>query len=321
MNNYNFDWSDLAFGSKKPLSELKATFITAPREISTARFTKLIKDYLPTGHIILGIAKEQYIDGFADQPQFRTLKQSDIQPLVDKVNASASPRKITILRYFQRDLVSIVEKIKPKRAIFINGSWHYSFHTLPIYYALTGLSIPYSLVSPFTDEAEAMSYEKSIEKAIKQPQQKVFSSDEQVMILVDSVAKSSFDYGFQTGLVLARKTKTGYKYIASAYNRVVPYQTYAMHFGASRELNFSPPNDLNHYDTIHAEMELIVKAQKENIDLKGTTLFINLMPCPTCARSLCTTDIDEYVYANDHSNGYAAALFQKCGKKVKRIIQ
>jgi tRNA(Arg) A34 adenosine deaminase TadA len=290
MNNYDFDWSELAFGSKKPLSGLKATFIAAPREISTARFTRLIKDYLPTSHIILGIAKEQYIDGFTDQPQFQTLEQSDIQPLVDKVNASASPRKITILRYFQRDLVSIVEKIKPTRAIFINGSWHYSFHTLPIYYALTNHNIPYSLVSPFTDEAEAKSYEQTITKAIKQPQQKVFSSDKQVMSLVDSVAKASFDYGFQTGLVLAKKTKTGY-------------------------------NDLNHYDTIHAEMELIVKAQKENIDLKGTTLFINLMPCPTCARSLCTTDIDEYVYANDHSSGYAAELFQKCGKKVKRIIQ
>lgn len=321
MNSYNFDWSDLAFESKKPLSGLKATFIAAPRKISTARFTELIKAYLPTGNIILGIAKEQFIDGFTDQPQFKTLNQSDIQTLVDKVNASASPHKITILRYFQRDLVTIVEKIKPVRAIFVNGSWHYSFHTLPIYYTLTGLTIPYSLVSPFRDEVEAKSYEQTIEKLIKTPEQKEFSSDEQVMSMVDSVAKGSFDYGFQTGLVLAKKTKTGYKYIASAFNRVVPYQTYAMHYGAARELNFSPPNDLNHYDTIHAEMELIVKAQKEKIDLKGTTLFINLMPCPTCARSLCTTDIEEYVYANDHSNGYAVGLFQKCGKKVKRTIQ
>jgi deoxycytidylate deaminase len=321
MNSYDFDWSDLAFGSKKPISSLRATFIAAPRQISTARLTQLIKEYLPIGNIILGIAKEDYIDGFLDQPQFKTLKQSDVQTIIDKVNSSASPHKITILRYFQRELVPIVEKIKPVRAIFINGSWHFSFHTLPIYYALTNLRIPYSLISPFTDEAEAKAYEQKIIKAIKQPEQKVFSSGEQVMSLVDTVAKSSFDYGWQTGLVLAKKTKAGYEYITSAINRVVPYQTYAMHHGASRELNFSPPNDLNHYDTIHAEMELIVKAQKENIDLKGTTLFINLIPCPTCARSLCTTDIEEYVYANDHSNGYAAELFQKCGKKVKRTIQ
>jgi deoxycytidylate deaminase len=321
MNSYEYNWSDLAFGSKKPLSELKSIFIAAPREISTARFTQLIKEYLPTGNIILGIAKEDYIDGFDGQPQFKTLKQSEVQSVIDKVNASASPNKITILRYFQRELIPVVEKIKPSRAIFINGSWHYSFHTLPIYYALTNLHIPHSLVSPFTDEAEAKAYEEMISNVIEQPEQKVFASDKHVMSFVEIVAKFSFDYGFQTGLVLAKKTKNGYKYITSAFNRVIPYQTYAMHHGASRELNFSPANDLNHYDTIHAEMELIVKAQKENIDLKGTTLFINLMPCPTCARSLCTTHIEEYVYLNDHSNGYAASLFEKSGKKVKRTIQ
>jgi len=320
MDKYDYDWSDLAFGSKKPLSNLKAVFIAAPREISVARFTQLVKEYLPSGNIILGIAKEEYIAGFVNQPQFKTLKQADIQSVIDKVKASTSPRKIVTLRYFQRELVSVVEKIKPVQAIFINGSWHYSFHTLPIYYTLANHHIPYCLVSPFTDEAEARSYEQKITKLLEQPQQKEFSSDKQIMDAVDLVAKSSFDYGFQTGLVLAKKTKTGYKYIASAYNRVLPYQTYAMHHGASRELNFSPPNDLNHYDTIHAEMELLVKAQKENINLKNTTLFINLMPCPTCARTLCTTDIEEYVYLNDHSSGYAVGLFEQCGKKVKRII-
>ncbi len=321
MNSNDYDWSDLAFESKKPLSGLKATFIAAPREISAARFTQLVKEYLPTGNIILGIAKEPYIDDFTDQPQFKTLKQSDIQSVVDKVNSSASPHKITILRYFQRDLISIIEKIKPNQAIFINGSWHYSFHTLPIYYALTNHHIPYALVSPFIDESEARLYENIISKQIKLPNQTLFTDEQQIMDAVNVVAKSSFDYGFQTGVVLARKTKNGYEFITSSRNRVLPYQTYAMHHGASREINFSPPNDLNHYDTIHAEMEMLVKAQKEKIDLKGTTLFINLMPCPTCARVLCTTDIDEYAYVNDHSNGYAVGLFQKCGKKVKRIIQ
>nr|AIA17188.1 Cytidine and deoxycytidylate deaminase zinc-binding region [uncultured bacterium] len=111
-----------------------------------------------------------------------------------------------------------------------------------------------------------------------------------------------------------------YKLLATTFNPVVPYQTYAMHHGASREINFSPPHDLNHYDTTHAEVELVIKAQKEKIDLKGTILFINLLPCPTCARMLSRTDIAEFVYVQDHSDGYAVKMLEASGKKVRRLV-
>jgi deoxycytidylate deaminase len=92
-----------------------------------------------------------------------------------------------------------------------------------------------------------------------------------------------------------------------------------MHHGNSREKNLSRPHDTNHYDTVHAEMSFLIQAAAGEFDLKGTTLFINLLPCPNCARTLSQTNIDGVVYRNDHSDGYAVELLKLCGKKVTRI--
>jgi deoxycytidylate deaminase len=79
-------------------------------------------------------------------------------------------------------------------------------------------------------------------------------------------------------------------------------------------------NDLNHYDVNHAEVELITQAVRDHLDLAGTTLFINVLPCPTCARMLTSTDIAEFVYAEDHSSGYAIRMLEAAGKTVRRIV-
>lgn len=316
---YDFDWAELAFSSKRPLSSLKASFIAAPREISEARFVQLVKEYLPKGHILLGLAKEDYVEGLEGQPQFAMLRSKTIQKTIDMINTK-SDHKVYTLTYFQRELDTIIEKLTPPRTVFVNGSWHYSFHTRSTYYLLAKRGIPYQLVSAFSDEAEARAYEKATTKKIEVSLPDILMTDEEIIELTDEVAKGSYDYGFQTGTVLAKKVKDGYEPLLSAFNAVVPYQTYALLNGASRETHLSPTNDANHYDTIHAEMALLVQAQKKSIPLKGTTLFVNLMPCPNCARTLAETDIAEVVYRFDHSEGYAVDLLQKTNKTVRRIV-
>ncbi len=319
MTAFDFDWAKLAFSSKRPLSSLKATFFAAPREISEARFVQLVKDYLPKGHIILGISKEDFVEGFEDQPQFAMLRQKKLQKMIDKINAS-SEHKVYTLHYFQRELTTIIEKLTPPRAVFVNGSWHHSFHTQPVYYVLSEKRIPYELVSAFAGEVEAVAYEKTVTKKIPSLKLPGAQKDVEILALTDIVAKGSFDHTFQTGTILAKKVKDRYEPILASFNKVVPYQTYALLHGSSREKHFSPPHDTNHYDTIHAEMALLVEAHKKNISLKGMTLFVNLMPCPNCARTLAETDIAEVVYRIDHSEGYAADLLQKANKTVRRIV-
>lgn len=314
----NFDWNDLAFASKKPLNNLKATFIAAPRELSAARFTQLVKEYLPKGNIILGFAKEPFVAGYEDQPQFRMLELKTVQPIINKVNNSPSKHKIATLAYAQRDLVHVINGLSIRQMVLVNGSWKYSFHTQPPYYALMQRGVAYKLVSPFTDEAEAKKFAAAT-KLPQLPQEGKFSEIE-MLELAQKAATHSFDYCFQTGVTLGKRAGKTYDLLTWACNEVVPYQTYAMHFGASRETNFSPPHDLNHYDTIHAEINLLVAAAQKRINLKGTTLFINLLPCPTCARILVKTEIDEFVYREDHSSGYAIRMLEAAGKKIRRLV-
>ncbi|HEV7453953.1 MAG TPA: deaminase [Candidatus Saccharimonadales bacterium] len=322
---YNFEWSELAFASKKPIHELNAIFIAAPRDISHKRFIQIVKQYLPKGNLVLGLAKEAYIDGFEGQPQFKTLETDRFTEVIGKINANPQDNKIFTLSYNQRDLKHVLSELDFTRVLLINGSWQFSFHTTEPFYALAKKRTPYKLTPAFLDETEAQAYEKRIMPEIKE----LFEvkagkySEAEMLDVAAKTAKLSFDYSFQTGVALGKKAggkKDVYELRAATYNKVVPYQTYAMLHGASREKYFSPPHDLNHYDTVHAEAELIIKAGREHIPLKGTTMFINLMPCPSCARMLSETDIDEFVYSIDHSDGYAVQILEAAGKKVRRVV-
>lgn len=315
----NFDWTELAFGSKKPLKDLKAIFIAAPRDISAARFAQLVKTYLQQGNLVLGLAKEEYILGFEGQAQFKTLQLAAVQKIIAKVNAASPKHKIATLSYFQRDGGFIIDKIPFKKALFINGSWKHLFHTRPVYYTLTSRNIPYELLPAFASEAEALAYEK--QTSVNPPKPRGIFTDVEMLEMAEETAKRSFDNGFQTGVALGRKKGKGYELLEWSFNKVVPYQTYAMLNGASRETNFSPMHDLNHYDTVHAEVMLMIAAQKAGLDLRGSTLFINLLPCPSCARMFTQTDIAEFVYVEDHSDGYGLKMLESAGKKVRRIVR
>jgi dCMP deaminase len=315
----NFDWSDLAFGSKKPINSLGATFIAAPRAMSAERLKQLVKAYLPHGNIVIGIAKEPYVADLEGQPQFRTLQLTDVEKLATKVNSSSPKHKLYTLSYFQREAPYIFEKLNVKKVVLVRGSWHKTFHTRPEYYKLVNRNVPYEMVSPFASEAEARAYEQSVMPP--EPSPKGTFTDVEMLELANHIARRSFDYSFQIGCTLGKKQNKAYEFLAQSFNTVVPYQAYAMHHGAAREVNFSPPHDLNFYDTVHAEVMMIIKAQKERIDLKDTTLFINVLPCPMCARMFTKTDIAEYIYREDHSDGYGVKMLERAGKKVTRIVE
>lgn len=315
----NFDWNELAFSSKKPLNDLNPIFILAPRTISPARFTQLIKTYLPQGNIVVGLAKEQYVLGLENQPQFTMLSLTDIKKTIAKINAAGLTHKVATLSYFQRDGRFVLDKLRIKKVLLINGSWHYLFHTHPEYFVLVTRQIPYQALSPFANEQEARSYELATTLP-PIPQKGEFTAKE-MLTIANQAATHSYDNGFQTGVALGRKKGKKYELLATTANNVVPFQTYAWHYGPSREVNFSPMHDLNHYDTVHAEVMMMLRAQKEKLDLHGTTLFINLLPCPSCARMFTQTDIAEFVYRQDHSDGYGVALLEKAGKKVTRMVE
>ena len=247
------------------------------------------------------------------------LELKEVRLVLDQVNAK-STNKIYVLTYFQRDFKHILSKLDFRQLLLINGSWYQGFHLKPEYYTLVNRKIPYRMITPFTDEEEARLVADSLQPPAPALPEKLVS-DAEMLSLANRAAKGSFDYSsFQTGCALGQKHKDGYRAIATFFNRVVPYQTYPMHHGAIREKMFSPPNDLNFYDTNHYEVELMVEARHTGLDLNGTSIFVNVMHCPTCARMLSRTGIQEFVYAQDHSDGYAINLLELAGKKVRRLL-
>lgn len=295
-------------------------FIAAPREISAARFKEIIKHYLPKSSILLGISKEPYVVGFEDQPQFKMLQLGEVRSTIDKVNDLKDAHRIDVIEYNQTELAAIITDHNLKRVLLVNGSWKYTFQNHPAYKILVERKIPFKYISPFLDEAEAKAYEESHTPTITMPDSSARLSEEEMLTLAFESAKQSYDYSFQTGAALGKKHGEKYEFILEAFNKVVPYQTYALHHGNAREKHVTGVHDINHYDTIHAEMFLLLRALQQQIDISGMTLFINLLPCSTCARTLTQTEIAEVVYLNDHSDGYATKLLHDSGIRVRQAV-
>ncbi len=320
MSRYMLNWSDYAMGSKSALKGLGVTFIVASRELSTAtRVRTLLAEYLPKGSVVWGVAdSEDYIDGFEGQPQFKSMKTETLLPWVVKVNSKSISHKLYILKYKQRDLIHILKPLGCRNYVFIRGSWKYSFHTSPVFYRLHEMQAKISFVSPFVNDLDAKVFAEST-NTVKLTDSNQLQSVKDFMLATTKVSMASYDHSFQVGAILARKSSTEsdvYRYIDHAHNQVVPYETYAMHNGFAREDNLAPTNDLNHYDTVHAETMLLINRKVP----KNSALFVNVMPCPTCARAIVASGVSEVYYYLDHSNGYALKLFEDSGIKTQRVV-
>lgn len=311
----SFKWESFSDADKTLLRELKATFVMASRGLSGNRLVGLVKENLSKRNVVFGVAEELYIDGFDGQAQFRSLSLDPVLRLAEIIEKAKLPRKFFVLSYPQHEVDNVVRAIRPKNVVAVRGSYLHVFHRRSIYGLLQKRGISFELVSPFTDEAEAKAYLNTIPAVPAEAE----SGDEAAMFAaVQRIATGSYDYSFQTGAVLAQKHGKKYVFIDSACNEVIPYQTYALHYGNSREDNLSPAHDANHYDTIHAEMNLLVSALKNGRNFEGKTLFINMLPCPSCARTLVKTGLTEVVYHEVHSDGYAVKLFEHAGIKTRK---
>lgn len=305
-----YKWFNINDEKKTEINSLQPVFIAGSRDITEKRIVEITKMFLGKVNIIWGCLEDKYINGLEDSPQFATLPLSKLEKTLETLNS----KNIYILRYFERDLKYILKELDFKAVIYIQGSWYRSFHYNPHYFELLSQKTQYKLISPFCDEDEAVEYAQGFKFEDVDVSKEYM--DEQMMKLCKQVAKRSFDHTYQAGSILAKDGKV----LLWSYNSIKPFETYAMHYGALREKHFCPPNDANYYDTNHAEIEMLVKAGRQGVPLKDTTLYINLMPCPTCARALCATEIKEVVYEVDHSEGFAVKLLEKAGKTVRRLV-
>lgn len=309
-----YDWNNLSERRKQELAKTLPIFVVGAREMSAARILDLANQLSTKSSVLWGCLKDEFIPGLEGSPQFRSLDVADLEKTLANID-----NNIAILQYYQRDWGFINQELKFRAVIFINGSWHKMLHLRPEFWQVERQKYPYKLVSPFASEEEAIAYSKSKSFELKKLGQYSASkkyNDEALMKLSLEVGKRSYDNMTQVGVVIAKNGKV----MVTTHNVVMPYETYALHHGSAKEKHFSPVNDQNHYDTCHAEMVALLEAQKQGLVLKGTDLYISLLPCPACAKALALSDISRVVYQHDHSDGLGAQLLQAAGKKIERLL-
>lgn len=300
-------------------------FIRGHREISDQRILDLVKNYIKRDTITWGVFEEEFIEGFEGQPQFKTAKFENINALISKIKSKLKlPNEIEILKYSQKDNEKILEQLDLQKIVLINGSWKIAFHRRKEFEILSKKNVSISFKSPFHDENEAQEKSESLESIILnfqsklieelKKQRKKLSEEDYFLEYANIVSKQSFDYTWQTGAVLVKDEEV----IATGHNRILPYETFAMHHGSSREKNKSNFNDLNNYDTIHAEMDLLMNCLKNSISVQDCSLYIDLMPCPNCARAIARSGIKKVIYRKSHSGDFGEMLLKNSGVNVKK---
>ncbi len=311
-----FSWQQLSNKDKKNIGQNKPILILGPRQISDQRILELTKKIAGKKPVIWGCLNDKFIPGLENSPQFQTLSLAKLKQSLKKLDKKFQA-KVSILQYDYRYTKYLIRELDLSAVVGLYGSWYKAFHFTPIFYELIKKKLNYKLMSNFVDEDEARSYELQIKKQFPKLSSLIKDkmSDEQLLNLADAVSRRSFDYTFQTGAVLARDQQV----LLTVHNRILPYETYALQHGATKEKHFSPPQDLNHFDTNHAEVELILKALAQKLDLTNSNLYINLLPCPTCAKMLAATPIKKIFYRHDHSQGYAHHLLTQMNKKLIRV--
>ena len=69
---------------------------------------------------------------------------------------------------------------------------------------------------------------------------------------------------------------------------------------------------------VHAELNCILKAQREGISIEGATLYVTHSPCEHCASLIIMTGIARVVYVNEYRSNQGLINLAIAGVETKR---
>lgn len=72
-------------------------------------------------------------------------------------------------------------------------------------------------------------------------------------------------------------------------------------------------------EVIHAELNCILKAAKEGVSVKGSTIYITLSPCALCSSMIASSGIKRVVYFEEYRDRSGLDILEKCGIEVEKI--
>ena len=70
---------------------------------------------------------------------------------------------------------------------------------------------------------------------------------------------------------------------------------------------------------IHAELNCILKAQREGVDIRGATLYTTNSPCEHCASLIIVTGVTRVVYVEEYRSNQGLINLAIAGVETKRV--
>ncbi|MBN1915922.1 hypothetical protein JW796_02945 [Candidatus Dojkabacteria bacterium] len=313
-----YDWNKLSTKRRVSLSgKENLVFVAGGREMSKERVRNLIETYgQEQNYLLFGVLKDTFIPEM-EFAQFKSLKFDIVSKVIDSLG-EIGMGKIRILNHRHEDIQYVISELKPEKVVFISGSYKRAIHLRTEYWKAMDVEAKITMESPFLNESEALTYEKKIKRSnsykVSIDKFRIYTEKE-ILVLAEKNSSRSFDWIFPNGAVLAEKNKP----VILAHNTVLPFETYSALHGSLREINKSPAGDQNYYDTNHAEIEILEKARRRRIGLRGKTLYVTTFPCPSCSRILSRTELSAIVYSLPYSDNFGLNLLTRSGIKIKQV--
>jgi len=73
-------------------------------------------------------------------------------------------------------------------------------------------------------------------------------------------------------------------------------------------------------ETIHAELNAILKAAKEGISLIGSTLYVTHSPCRACASMLIQVGVKNVVYGEEFRDTIGISVLKNAGVDIRKYL-
>ncbi len=137
------------------------------------------------------------------------------------------------------------------------------------------------------------------------------SFDRKMMALAKGEAEKTSDWWRQVGSVVVKDGQIIY----SAHNRHMPteYQSYMV--GDPRD--FVKAGECSELcSAIHSEQDVIAWAAREGTSLFRTHIYVNVFPCPICAKLIAASGISRLYFAEGHASLDGEAVLKEAGVEI-----
>ena len=131
--------------------------------------------------------------------------------------------------------------------------------------------------------------------------------DEQLLNIAHEIGKQSKCVKHSVGTIICRNDRL----ISSGYNGTpsgfINCNSKFKNFDNTNEEHKSEHREWSAKFEIHSEMNALIFAGRENINVEGCVLYCTLQPCHNCLKHMVAAGIKTVIYKDVHkSNGYDA---------------